>query len=249
MCNWKLSLSAVVVALACVASACHAADEWPQHTVHRTDVKLRIDGRLDEAAWRNVKTFGDFTFPWWKQGRKEKTVVRMLWDDRFLYVAYECEDAHVWAEQTEHDSPVYKDDCVELFTAPNPKRPLDYFNIEMNVNCASLDRHHLNGPGKPQVPNWNACGVIIATTVDGTLNDDSDTDRGWVLEAAIPFANFVSVTGRPHPCDRDVWHLNLNRLGGKTNPQYSQWSPGKTEKPAFHTPDTFGRVTFSTAVE
>ena len=170
----------------------------------------------------------------------------MLWDDEFLYVSYECQDAHISAVNTERDSPVYKDDCVELFTAPNPERPVDYFNIEMNVNRAILDRHHPNGPGKPQVPNWNAAGIRIATSVDGTLNDDSDTDRGWVLEVAIPFANFEKVTGRPHPRDGDVWHLNLNRLGGKTNPQHSQWSPGTTPKPAFHAPDTFGRVAFST---
>ena len=43
----------------------------------------------------------------------------------------------------------------------------------------------------------------------------------------------------------DVWHLNLNRLGGKTNPQHSQWSPSKTDRPAFHVPRDFGRVVFS----
>ena len=221
-------------------------DGLPRYTVHRADSRIVVDGRLDELAWHNAATFGDFEFAWWKQGRKEQTVARMLWDEEFLYVSYECRDAHVSAEQTERDSAVYKDDCVELFAAPNPNRPQDYFNIEMNVNRAILDRHHPDGPGTPEVPNWNAHGIKIETTVDGTLNNDRDRDRGWVLEVAIPFDNFAAVTGRPQPRDGDVWHLNLNRLGGKTNPQHSQWSPGKAAKPAFHTPDTFGRVTFST---
>lgn len=219
----------------------------PRHYVaRRATSRIKIDGRLDEAAWKNARTFGRFEFPWWKEGRKEQTAARMLWDDEFLYVAYDCRDEHVSATRTERDSQVYRDDCVELFTAPNPKRSHEYFNIEMNVNGAILDRHHPNGPGKPQTPNWNATGIRIATRVDGTLNDDSDTDRGWVLEVAIPFSNFQVTTGKPHPEDGDVWHLNLNRLGGETNPQHSQWSPGNTPKPAFHTPDTFGRVTFST---
>lgn len=220
--------------------------ELPRQVINRADSPVTIDGRLDEPAWRNAAEFGDFAFPWWTSGRQEQTVARMLWDDQFLYVAYQCDDAHVSAEQTEHDSKVYLDDCVELFTAPNSQRPNDYFNIEMNVNGAILDRHHPNGPGTPETPNWNSQGIQIATTVNGTLNDDSDTDRGWVLEVAIPFANFQHVTGRDHPQDGDVWHLNLNRLGGKTNPQHSQWSPGHTEKPAFHRPESFGRVTFST---
>ena len=230
--------------LAGLAGACPAA-EPPRYTAHRAEANITIDGRLDETAWRNAPTFGDFQFPWWKAGKKEQTVARMLWDDRFVYVAFQCTDGHISATRTEQDSKVYLDDCVEVFVAPNPRRPVDYFNIEMNVNGAILDRHHPEGPGKPQVPNWNASGIVIATSVDGTQNDDTDTDRGWVLEVAIPFANFADVTGKPHPADGDVWHLNLNRLGGETNPQHSQWSPGTTEKPAFHTPDTFGRVTFS----
>ncbi|MCA9117464.1 MAG: 6-bladed beta-propeller, partial [Planctomycetaceae bacterium] len=241
----SLSAAAAVLLLTWAGGMVHADTDLPHYTAHRAGSPIVIDGRLDEKAWQNAATFGDFHFPWWKEGKKEQTVARMLWDDKHLYVAYDCRDAHVSAVHTEHDSKVYLDDCVELFTAPNPERPLEYFNIEMNVNRAVLDRHHPDGPGKPQTPNWTAEGIQIATRVDGTLNDDSDTDRGWVLEVAIPFACFEPATGRAHPRDGDVWHLNLNRLGGKTNPQHSQWSPGKTEQPAFHTPETFGRVTFS----
>ena len=86
--------------------------------------------------------------------------------------------------------------------------------------------------------------VAIATSVDGTLNDDSDADRGWTLEVAIPFENFRKVAQNTPPKPGDVWHMNLNRLGGRTNLQHSQWSPGKTERPNFHAPQYFGRVVF-----
>lgn len=241
----KLFLSAIQNLLTGSSESAATRKQLPRYTAQRADSKIVVDGKLDELAWRNAASFGDFKFAWWQDGKQEQTLARMLWDDEFLYVSYDCQDAHISAVQTEHDSPVYKDDCVELFTAPNPKRPFDYFNIEMNVNRAILDRHHPEGPGK-KVPNWNSHGIRIATSVDGTLNDDTDKDRGWVLEVAIPFSNFAEVTGRSHPRDGDVWHLNLNRLGGQTNPQHSQWSPGTTKKPAFHAPDTFGRVTFST---
>ena len=236
----------IVSGLALAAfSSVDAEDLLPRYIANRADSRIQVDSKLDEPAWRNATSFGDFKFAWWTAGKKEQTLARMLWDDEFLYVSYDCQDAHISAVETEHDSPVYKDDCVELFTSPNPERPFDYFNIEMNVNRAILDRHHPDGPGK-EVPNWNSQGIQIATSVDGTLNDDTDKDRGWVLEVAIPFANFSEVTGRSHPRDGDVWHLNLNRLGGQTNAQHSQWSPGTTKTPAFHAPDTFGRVEFST---
>ena len=240
-----LLLAAIRNLLADSPNAAPGQNKLPRYTVHRADSKIQVDGQLNEPAWRNAATFGDFQFAWWKEGTKDQTIARMLWDDQFLYVAYECRDAYISAVHTERDSPVYKDDCVELFTAPNPQRPQDYFNIEMNVKRGILDQHHPNGPGTSNDSNWNAVGIEIATTINGTLNDESDKDRGWVLEVAVPFANFADVAGRPHPRDGDVWHLNLNRLGGKTNPQFSQWSPGRTEQPAFHAPDTFGRVTFS----
>ncbi|MCZ6677613.1 MAG: carbohydrate-binding family 9-like protein, partial [Candidatus Poribacteria bacterium] len=152
-----------------------------------------------------------------------------------------CEDAYIWAEHTLRDSPVYEDDCVEVFTSPDPDQLEQYFNVEMNVNAASLEFHHPEGPGSKKA--WDP-EVRIATTVDGTLNDDSDLDQRWILEVAIPFSAFSGVAKNTPPKAGDVWRLNLNRLGGKTNKQKSQWSPGDPDKSSFHAPQYFGRVTF-----
>lgn len=224
-----------------------ACCQAPQATysIARANVEIKVDGKLDEAAWKNARAVGDFVFPWWKEGLKEQTSAKLLWDDTHLYVAFHCQDQHVAGEQTDRDSRVYQDDCVEVFTAPNPAQPLNYFNIEMNVRGAFLDQHHPGGPGAPTPKQWNATGVKIATAVDGTLNNDADQDRGWILEAAIALENFKEVARNIPPRPGDVWHLNLNRLGGKTNPQYSQWTPSKTDRPQFHAPKDFGRVIFS----
>ena len=117
-----------------------------------------------------------------RQDKREQTDARMLWDDQHLYVSFRCRDAHVWAVHTKHDEPVYKDDCAEVFTSPNPDHPERYFNIEMNVRRAWLDRYHPEGPGKKPPTNWYAMGMRIGTTVQGTLNDDSDINRSWILE-------------------------------------------------------------------
>jgi hypothetical protein len=235
-------LIAVVLAQALLGSL--NADEVLTYRIQRATTPIRVDGKRDEAVWKNAPSVGEFQFPWWQEGRKEQTEAKLLWNDQFLYVSFYCEDAHVSGEQSERDSPVYQDDCVEVFTAPDPKQPNNYFNIEMNVRGAFLDQHHPGGPGTKAEPNWNATGVVIATSVDGTLNDDNDQDRGWLLEAAIPFENFRQVAQNTPPKTDVVWHLNLNRLGGKTNAQHSQWSPGKSERPAFHAPQYFGRVIF-----
>ncbi len=231
----------LIALLALTASTLWAQDTY---SIYRTNQPLDIDGRLDEAAWTAAPDVGAFVFPWWQEGKREQTVAKLLWDDAHLYALFISEDAHIWAEHTGRDSAVYKDDCVEVFTAPNPERPDAYFNIEMNAIGIFLDQYHPDGPGVSHPP-WDAEGVRIATSMVGTLNDERDEDHYWILEAAIPLNNFTPSGAAIPPQPGDVWHLNLNRLGGKTNAQYSQWRASQTEKPQFHSPRDFGRVVFS----
>lgn len=231
-----------LLAVSCKPSKINTADQTlKSYEISFTESAIRIDGQLDEGAWKSVSPVDDFQFPWWTAGKKEKTKAKLLWDDQYLYVSFVCEDAHIWAEHTERDSPVYKDDCVEVFTSPNPDNLKDYFNIEMNVKGVSLDYQHPDGPGS-KIP-WDP-EIKIATSIVGTLNDDSDTDNLWTLEAAIPFAAFSHVAKNTRPQPGDQWRLNLHRLGGQTNFQHSQWNPAVSEKVLFHAPEFFGKVTF-----
>lgn len=235
--------------LALIASAVLllAADtpDVPSYTVLRAGSPITIDGKLDEPAWEKAPSVGDFQFPWYKEGKKEQTVAKLLWDDEYLYAAFRCEDAHISGVTTERDGPVYRDDCVEVFTAPNPDDGMNYINLEMNVRGAWLDDHHPQGPRSRAMPRFNAKGIKIKTAVEGTLNNDADTDKYWILEAAIPLANYKGIATNIPPKPGDVWRIGLNRCGGKTNEQFSQWSPSRTPRPQFHSPQDFGRVTFS----
>lgn len=220
-------------------------DDLPHYTIYRTAAPIVVDGRLDEPAWFAAPSVGPFVFPWWSGGAQEQTVAKLLYDDRNLYVAFLCQDAHIWADHTERDSAVCLDDCVEVFVAPNPQTPDAYFNIEINAIGIFLDQFHPDGPQTPVTEEWNGVGIRISTFLAGTLNDDSDTDSHWIVEASIPLENFAAVAPHTPPRPGDVWRIALNRCGGKTNPQYSQWSSSATEHPSFHVPSRFGRMTFS----
>jgi hypothetical protein len=118
----------VVLALASFPFQASAADR-PTYTVYRAGTPITIDGRLDEPAWFAAPSVGPIRFAWWKSGKQEQTVAKMLYDNDHLYVAFLCQDAHISAERTKHDSSVWYDDCVEVFAAPDAKRPDAYFNI------------------------------------------------------------------------------------------------------------------------
>lgn len=210
------------------------------HSVDHTDSTITIDGKLDESAWESATDVGPFEFPW-ESGARESTIVKLLWNDTYLYVSFVCEDTNISAEHTERDSPVYRDDCVEVFTSPNPEQLEKYFNVEMNARAAHLDFFHPEGPGSKEA--WDP-DIKVATTFDGTLNDESDTDHSWTLEVAIPWNAFSEAAKNIPPHDGDEWRMNFNRLGDKTNPEKSQWSPGDPDNPSFHAPLFFGRVSF-----
>lgn len=219
-------------------------DRLPHYEIYRSTQPIRVDGKLDELAWFAAPTVGPFRFTWYKQGAREQTVAKMLWDDENLYIAHICHDAHITARHTQHDDPIPEDDCFEIMLAPDPTKENVYFNVEWNLHGGYVDGHRPAGPAGPRKP-WDVQGLHVASTYSGTLNDDSDTDEYWIVEVAIPLDNFAKYMPAAAPKPGYQWRINLNRHGGDTNPQYSQWSSGDTPQPAFHTPHRFGFVTFS----
>jgi hypothetical protein len=214
----------------------------PSYEVRRASGRITVDGRLDEAAWQGAVPM-TLLFPWDEQtGAKQKTVVRMLWDDDFLYVAYQCDDTDIVAHHDQHDDPTYEDDAVELLINPDPTHTT-YIGLEMNARAVLYDYLFIH----PQVllKAFDLKGVQLASHIDGTLNVTSDIDGGWVLEVAIPMANFLELAGAHPVAAGTVWTANVNRWDG-TEPhrRLSMWSDSGLVRPNPHNPKRFGRLVF-----
>lgn len=215
----------------------------PRYDIVRSRTPIVVDGKLDEAAWKQAKPTGDFHFNWWKEGEKEKTVAKLLWDDENLYVGFYCHDKNISAEVVKRHGPVSRDDAAEAFISPNPEKPRNYYGFEINAIGTMLNFIRADWYKGPF--NTEPEGVKYRTTFHGqTAKQESPSDDHWVLELAIPFKNFEKDAAHTPPHDGDTWRLNLNRCGGKTNAQYSTWSPVSSDRPNFHVPEAFGWVRF-----
>ena len=205
---------------------------------------VKVDGRLDEPAWKNAAAVS-FVFPWEQQtGAKQPTAARLLWDSKNLYVGYQCEDTEITAQFLEHDDPVYRDDAVEIFINPNPAESLEYYGLEMNAR-AVLFEYFATWPKLRILRRLDFTGVQISTHLDGTLNVGGDKDSGWSLELAIPLENFRELTDRLPPRPGTEWRINLNRWDGvEPNRRLSQWSHSGLPTPDPHNPERFGRIRF-----
>lgn len=231
----------VLLAVLFSAAAVARAAEVPEYRIMRTAGKIVLDGRLDDPDWAAARPVGAFVFPWWTAGDREETEVKMLWDDTFLYLAFSCRDTHIWADHYDTNSATCLDDCVEIFWNPNSKTENGYNMFEMN--CIGNALAVCNDLKKPILEN-KILPPHITQRIEGTLNDDTDADTGWSLEVAIRFADYPGLFDGKSPKGGDLWRVGLNRCGGKTNEQYSQWSPSQTPKPNFHSPKDFGKVVF-----
>ena len=85
--------------LCLLAGMAHAQPPPNRYNCRRAASAIRIDGRLDDAAWKRAPWTGAFVDI---QGAAQprprfRTRVKMLWDDEYFYVAAELEEPHVWA--------------------------------------------------------------------------------------------------------------------------------------------------------
>lgn len=217
------------------------ADQKPTYVVKRTTGRIYIDGNTNEDDWNVAEPIGDFVFPWYKEGKMEQTEVRLLWDDEYLYVLFKCEDEHISAHHYQRNSPVSRDDCVEVFIAPNPENPLWYANTEINCLGTWLVGFHKGKTNEYVLRDR----ILVGRSHKGTINKEDDKDEYWILEIGIPFESLKDFEVYLPPEPGNVWGINFNRCGGDVNPQYSQWTASKTDKPNFHRPQDFGRLIFS----
>lgn len=221
----------------------------PTYDVTRAAGKITIDGKLDEPAWQKAAPV-TFVFPWSKQtGAKQKTTARLLYDDDFLYVAYECEDSDIVAHYEHRDDPTYKDDAVEIFINPAPQQNF-YLGLEMNARATLYD--YFYAFPSTLVAQFDLKGAQLATNVRGTLNQTGDKDQGWSLEVAIPWENFRVLVPDAGPAPAKFppppgtkWRANMNRWDGtEPNRRLSEWSDSGLPDPNPHNPERFGWLIF-----
>ena len=205
---------------------------------------IEPDGSLDEPAWAAapVLTFAD------SLGRDVRirypTRLRLLYDDRYLYVGFEAVDADITERYARRDDPIYEHETVELFVMPDVTAPATgpYVELQASPGGVIFDAS-FDGPRRGMNKGYDA-DQTVGTVIDGTLNDPRP-DRGWTSEWRVPFAALPGVNGPPAPGDE--WRMNAFRIekfvvAGKRGAEYSAWSPPNVGD--FHHVARFGRLRF-----
>jgi hypothetical protein len=223
-----------------------------------------VDGKLDDACWKGVPWTDDFVDI---EGDKKpkpahRTRVKMTWDDTALYIAAELTEPHVWATLTDHDAVIFADPDFEVFLDPDGDSHL-YGELELNAKNTTWDLL-LTKPykdGGRAINAWEVTGLKTAVHVNGTLNDPTDTDTGWTVEIAWPWAGLNEIAREvAPPKDGDRWRINFSRVQWDTEvkdgkyvkipkrPEHNWvWSPQGVID--MHRPERWGYLQFSTKAD
>ncbi|MEM2185816.1 MAG: carbohydrate-binding family 9-like protein [Thermofilaceae archaeon] len=256
--------------------------EIPCYTVYRRVDPIAIDGRLIERSWRLAPRTSRFVDLVSGRRTLFDTYAAMLWDDEYLYIGFWVEEPFVTARFTERDSPIYEDNDVEIFIAGRDayyeleinamgtiyevlfiwedSYEKSGYNLvpELRRDAPGVKPFHGVGFKHPRGArigywNWDLPGLKWGVYVDGTLNDNSDRDRGWMVEVAIPWSGLQLLAmpeSKPLPPEEgDVWRINLFRFNQYREAPPAEDSSGWAWAPHYvwdsHIPECFPYVRFS----
>lgn len=233
------------------------------YVAYHSPKPIEIDGKDNDEAWQKVTWSVPFIDIEGEKTPTYNTQIKMLWDQTYFYVLAKMEEPHVWGDITEHDAIIFHNNDFEVFVDPDGDAR-NYYEIEINALNTVWDLF-ITKPYREKnvvLNDWTATGLKSAITINGTLNNPNDTDKGWMLEIAIPWSVYkTSYFENVVPKD-EFWRVNFSRVNwdfqlnqgkyerkkdanGTLTHEYNWvWSPQGVIN--MHEPEKWGYVYFST---
>ena len=157
-------------------------------------------------------------------------------DSECLVMIFHSNDDGVVATHMRHDAPLYEEDVVEAFLAPNA--PTCYYEIEVNPLGTTFDARVDSPDGVRKTMKidlaWECENLFTAVRkVPGIID----------TVVRIPFDSL----GASPPKPGDEWRGNFFRIDRSPSrgDEYSAWQPTMKNPADFHVAAAFGRLVFA----
>ena len=186
----------------------------PRQMVCYRSGAITVDGRLDEPGWQAAEWSAPFVDIDGVRPVRHRTQVKLLWDDRALYIAARLDEPDLWATITTRDAVIFQDHDFEVFVDPGGDTH-EYYELEVNALGTAFDLFLVKPyrDGGPALHAWDIAGLGVGVDLRGTLNRPGDRDDGWTVELAIPWAVLREASpSRRAPRDGEQWRLNFSRV-------------------------------------
>jgi len=164
------------------------------------------------------------------------TSVAAYWGDDALTVVFAADDDEIVATYYDHDEPLWQEDVVEIFIAPEGLTP--YFEIEVNPLGTTFDAK-IDSPDGVRA----TMKTELAWTCEGLFAALRGDDRKRIqIVIRIPFDALQT-----HPKSGDEWRANFFRIdrSARHGDDFSAWQPTLKTPADFHVSAAFGTLRFA----
>jgi hypothetical protein len=202
-------ITAEALAILCLASP---ASSQPSATVRPTRFEQApvIDGHIDDAVWNDALRLDRFVQvqPGDNLEPSQHTELLIGYDSRAIYLAFRADDAsgNVRATLTRRDA-ISDDDVVGVYLDTFHDRRRAYY-IFFNPYGIQADGIYTEGKADPDLT------VDLVIDSKGTIDD-----RGYTVEAAIPFASLR------YQRESSTWGLHVQRFIRRDRNEQISWMP------------------------
>ena len=176
--------------------------------------------------------------PWVEFPYKPEVSFSIAHSDDYVFLKYFVEENDIRAVNTQVNSSVCEDSCVEFFIHFNDGK--GYYNFEFN--CIGTQ---LAGFGKTKLERDLLPEALVASIKTESFISKVKMKEAiyWELSVAIPLNvfvchNFPALSGRQ--CS-----VNFYKCGDKLpEPHFVAWCDIQSAEPNFHLPEFFGEIYF-----
>jgi hypothetical protein len=165
-----------------------------------------------------------------------QTDVAAYYDDENLTIVFQCDDDEIVATYLEHDEPLWQEDAVEMFLAPEGLTP--YFEIEVNPLGTTFDAR-IDSPDGVRA----TMTTDLAWTCDGLFaalrrNDQRTLD----VVVRVPFVSLGAAPEAGHEWRANFFRIDRSAVHGD---DFSAWQPTGKSPADFHVAAAFGALRFA----
>ena len=218
----------LAVILCFAAATAFAAGKSPVlvYPCNRVDTAPKIDGRLDDLAWKDATLVSGFVTYDKHEMASVQTAFRAVYDDTALYIGVQC-DEPLWKKlvvgtpgMRDDHAAVFRSEAIEIFIDPRHDHT-NYFQIAANIDGTIFD-------GRGNDPSWNSKATAAGAVSEGQ----------WSLEVRILWADLGLSNVQPGM----VIGLNVCRDRNMGDKEWTTWSQIAAN---FHDPLHFGHLVLS----
>lgn len=182
--------------------------------IQKASGPILIDGVLDDEAWTNIESAGNFTqyFPYDSLPAESQTEFMITYDDQYLYFGAKMynlvDDREYVVSSLRRD---YRGTLDGITLVIDPFQ--DNTNaFQFGINPYGVQREGL-------IANGGQRGNDLSLSWDNKWVAEARREKGyWIAEAAIPFKTLRFKDGV------DKWNINVYRIDTQTG-ERSTWTP------------------------